>query len=155
MLGPFIDTHVVCTITALVILTSGVAPAEAGVVMTAAAFESSMPGFGGSLLTLVFAVFALTTMITYAYYSTKCARYLLGEAVGGYFVYVYLVTLPIAAVWTQSMAVNLIDTVYALMVIPTLSATLLLAPRVMTATQDYFARHVDDAQQQQPPSRDR
>lgn len=141
MLGPFIDTHIVCTITAVVILSSGVTSAGTGVVMTAAAFEASMPGLGGHLLTLIFVLFALTTMTTYAYYSTKCARYLLGERVGGWFVYVYLLTLPLAAISTQTVVVNLIDTVYALMVIPTLSAALLLAPRVIAASQDYFARH--------------
>ena len=141
MLGPFIDTHVICTVTAIVILSSSVAPADAGVVMTAAAFEASMPGFGGDLLSVVFALFALTTMITYAYYSVKCARYLLGEKVGGLFVYVYLVTLPLAAITSQSMTVNLIDTTYALMAIPNLIATVLLAPRVLSASQDYFSRH--------------
>ena len=141
MLGPFIDTHIVCTVTAVVILTSGVAPAEAGVVMTAAAFEASMPGIGGHLLSMIFGLFALTTMITYAYYSVKCARYLLGEKFGGRFVYVYLATIPLAAVWSQSMTVNIVDTTYALMAIPNLIATLLLAPKVLAASNDYFARH--------------
>ena len=141
MIGPFVDTHLVCTLTALVILLSGVAPHEAGVVMTAQAFESSMPGFGAGLLSLVFTLFALTTMITYAYYSVKCARYLLGDRIGGAFIYVYLLVIPLAAVWDPSMSVNLIDTFYALMVVPNLLATVLLAPRVMEAARDYFRRH--------------
>ncbi|MGR8918215.1 MAG: alanine/glycine:cation symporter family protein [Gammaproteobacteria bacterium] len=147
MLGPFIDTHLVCTLTALVILTSSVPAAEAGVVMTAAAFEVSMPGFGGNLLAGIFALFALTTMITYAYYSVKCSTYLFGERVGPKFVYVYLVLVALAAVWSPSMTVNMVDTAFALMVIPTMTASVLLAPRVLEAMRDYFERldRADDA----------
>lgn len=140
MLGPLIDTHVVCTLTALVILTSGVAPHEAGVVMTAEAFERSMPGFGAGLLSVIFCLFALTTMITYAYYSIKCARYLFGHERGGRFVYIYLALIPLAAVWSPATTVNMVDTAFALMVIPNLIATVLLAPQVLAATRDYFSR---------------
>ena len=140
MLGPFIDTHVVCTLTALVILTSGVAPHEAGVVMTAQAFESSMPGFGAAVLGVIFTLFAVTTMITYAYYSIKCARYLFGHERGGHFVYFYLVLIPLAAVWSPATTVNMVDTAFALMVIPNLIATVLLAPRVVSASVEYFSK---------------
>ncbi|MCB1749491.1 MAG: sodium:alanine symporter family protein [Gammaproteobacteria bacterium] len=140
MLGPFIDTHLVCTMTALVILTSGVSPQAAGVVTTAQAFEASLPGLGAGLVSAIFAAFALTTMITYAYYSVKCAKYLFGERRGGAFVWIYLVLIPIAALWTPTTTVNIIDTAYALMVIPNMTATLLLAPRVLVAMRDYFAR---------------
>ena len=140
MLGPLIDTHIVCTLTALVILTSGVAVHDAGVVMTANAFEGSMPGFGAPMLVGIFGLFALTTMITYAYYSIKCARYLFGHALGGRFVYVYLALIPIAAVWQPSTTVNIVDTFFALMVIPNLFATVLLAPKVLAASADYLAR---------------
>lgn len=142
MLGPFFDTHIVCTVTALVILLGTTPdPDVAGVINTARAFEGSMPGLGAGLLTAVFVLFAVTTMITYAYYSVKCARYLLGDRWGGRFVYVYLVTLPIFAVLTPRLSVNIIDTVYGLMVVPTLTATVLLAPKVLAASRDYFARH--------------
>ena len=143
MLGPFTDTHVVCTLTALVILASGVAPQDAGVVMTAQAFESSMPRLGAPLLSLIFALFALTTMITYAYYSIKCARYLFGHHYGGYFVYAYLVLIPCAAVWHPRTTVNIVDTAFALMVVPNLIASILLAPWVLRAMEDYFHRSPD------------
>ena len=145
MLGPFIDTHVICTLTALVILTSGVAPHEAGVVMTAQAFESSMPGFGAAVLGVIFTLFAVTTMITYAYYSIKCARYLFGHERGAHFVYFYLVLIPLAAVWSPATTVNMVDTAFALMVIPNLIATVLLAPRVLSASVEYFSRVDRDA----------
>ncbi|MEQ8661057.1 MAG: sodium:alanine symporter family protein [Gammaproteobacteria bacterium] len=140
MLGPFIDTHVVCTLTALVLLTAGVTDGTPGVVMTAAAFEDSMPGLGGDFLALIFSAFALTTMITYAYYSVKCARYLLGERIGARFVWIYLALIPAAAVWSPVLTVNIVDTAYALMVVPNLTATVLLAPRVLAAMRDYFDR---------------
>ncbi|MGR8948604.1 MAG: alanine/glycine:cation symporter family protein [Gammaproteobacteria bacterium] len=141
MLGPFIDTIIVCTITALVILTSGVPNHEAGVVMTATAFDSAMPGFGAVLLTIVFTLFALSTMVSYAYYSQKCARYLFGKQRGGNFLYVYLALIPCGAVWHPTTVINIIDTAFALMVIPNLIATLILAPKVLVATRDYFQRY--------------
>lgn len=141
MIGPFIDTHLVCTLTALVILTSGVAPHEAGVVMTALAFETSMPGIGSRVLTLVFTLFALTTMISYAYYSQKCARYLFGKKHGSHFIYVYLALLPCGAIWHPTTTINIIDCAFALMVIPNLIACVYLAPKVLAATQDYFRRY--------------
>jgi len=141
MIGPFIDTHLVCTLTALVILTSGVAPHEAGVVMTALAFETSMPGIGASVLSFVFTLFALSTMVSYAYYAQKCARYLFGKQLGGHFIYVYLFLLPCGAVWHPTTTINIIDSAFALMVIPNLIACLYLSPKVLAATKDYFARH--------------
>ena len=141
MIGPFIDTHLICTLTALVILTSGVAPHDAGVVMTALAFESSMPGFGASVLAIVFTLFALSTMVSYAYYSQKCARYLFGKRRGGHFIYVYLLLLPCGAVWHPTTTINIIDSAFALMVIPNLIACIYLAPKVLEATSDYFRRY--------------
>ncbi len=140
MLGPFIDTNIVCTLTALVILSAGVGSGETGVTLTVAAFEASMPVLGGFLLTLVILLFAFSTLISYSYYSQKCAKYLLGEVVGERYIYVYLVSLPVAALFAQDTIVNILDTAFALMAIPTLTGTLLLSPRVMEATRSYFRR---------------
>ena len=141
MLGPFIDTHIVCTLTALVILSTGVGPSESGIAMTVNAFEQSIPVVGGLVLMLVFLLFAVSTMISYSYYSVKCAWYLFGKRKGNYYIYVYLIFIPIAASWNQATAVNIIDTTFALMVIPTLTATILLAPKVVEAMRDYFQRN--------------
>ena len=140
MLGPFIDTIVVCTVTALVILTSGVTPQRAGAVMTAKAFDNAMPGYGGMMLLIVFTLFALSTMVSYAYYSQKCARYLFGRSRGGYFLLIYLGLIPCGAIWHPTTTVNIVDTAFALMVIPNLIATVLLAPKVLAATREYFER---------------
>ena len=140
MLGPFIDTNVVCTLTALVILSAGAAGTGDGVTLTANAFEASLPSAGGGLLTIVILLFSLTTMISYSYYSQKCAKYVLGERLGGLYLYVYLLSLPVAAVWTQETVVNMLDTAFALMAIPTLTGAVLLSPKVIAATKDYFRR---------------
>ena len=79
-------------------------------------------------------------MITYAYYSVKCARYIFGYTIGKQFVYVYLLLIPLAALWRPSTIVNVVDTFFALMVIPNLVATVLLAPKVLAASTDYFQR---------------
>lgn len=138
MLGPFIDTHIVCTCTALVILSSGVNPMDSGVLMTAESFNQSLPGVGNLIVYFVFTLFAVSTMITYSYYSLKCARYLFGNKIGKHFVYVYLAIIPLSAIWTQGTIINIIDSMFALMIFPTLIATLLLSKKVLIEMQRYF-----------------
>jgi len=140
MLGPFLDTNLVCTMTALVILSTGVPFAEDGVVMTVSAFETGMPGLGRYILTLVIFMFSISTMISYSYYSLKCSRYLFGDKIGSKYVYIYIISLPFAAVWTQGLVINMLDTAFALMSIPTLVGAILLSPKVTAATKDYFKR---------------
>ena len=139
MLGPFLDTHVVCTLTALVILTAGVTDGD-GVVMTVNAFQDTLGMFGQVTLAVVIALFAVSTMISYSYYSLKCSRYLFGRKFGNYYVYVYLASIFIACYWTQDTAVNIIDTMFAMMAVPNLIGTLLLSPRVVAALKDYYGR---------------
>lgn len=141
MLGPFFDTHIICTMTALVILATGVGAEEDGVVMTVNAFGQAIPGLGRSIMHLVILMFSISTMISYSYYSLKCSRYLFGRRFGSMYVYVYIVSLTFAAVWSQDTVINILDTSFALMAIPTLIGTLLLSPRVIRATRDYLARH--------------
>ena len=140
MLGPVIDTHVICTLTALVILTSGVPAGSEGVAMVVMAFEQSMPVIGRPVLSAVLVLFAVSTMITYSYYSVKCASYLFGKRIGRASVYIYIALIPVAAMWAQGTAVNIIDTAFALMAIPTLTSTILLSPRVVAALRDYLRR---------------
>ena len=141
MLGPFLDTNIICTLTALVILSTGVPYVEdQGVIMTMNAFQTAMGAVGRHLLTLIIVLFSVTTMISYSYYSLKCAKHLLGERIGGHYIYVYLASLPAAAILAQDTVTNIIDTCFALMAIPTLVGALLLSGRVMRATRDYFQR---------------
>jgi len=140
MLGPFLDTHIVCTLTALVILSTGVAPAADGVVMTVNAFNTTIPDLGRYIMVIVIALFSLTTMMSYSYYSLKCSRYLFGYKFGSYYVYIYIISLFFAAIWTQNTVINILDTCFAMMAVPTLIGSLLLSPRVVRATRDYFRR---------------
>jgi AGCS family alanine or glycine:cation symporter len=140
MLGPFLDTNLVCTMTALVILSTGVPAAEDGVVMTVSAFEHAIPGLGRYILTLAIVMFSISTMVSYSYYSLKCSRYLFGYKFGSGYIYIYIASLFFAAVWAQELVVNIIDTAFALMAIPTLIGTLLLSPKVVAATKDYYRR---------------
>ncbi len=141
MLGPFIDTHIICTCTALVILSSGVYSGESGIIMTALSFNQTLPGIGELLVYLIFILFALSTMVTYSYYSIKCARYLFGNKFGGKFIYVYLGIIPLCAVWTQTTIINIIDSMFALMILPTLLSTLLLSRKVIDEMHRYFDKH--------------
>jgi AGCS family alanine or glycine:cation symporter len=142
MLGPFIDTIVVCTLTALVILLTGVweSTENDGVRLTLSAFEMGLPGIGKYLLMMAVLVFALSTMFTYSYYGHKCFNYLFGAEKAKYYNYFYLVTIVGGAVVSLEVVVSFIDGMYAIMAIPTMISTIYLAPKVKAATKDYFQR---------------
>ncbi|TFV97787.1 alanine:cation symporter family protein [Algoriphagus kandeliae] len=142
MLGPFIDTIVVCTLTALVIMVTGVwQSTEAdGVRLTLNAFESALPGIGKYLLMAAVLIFALSTMFTYSYYGHKCFNYLFGAKRADFYNYFYLITIVAGAVASLEVVVSLVDGMYAVMAIPTMISTIYLAPRVKAAYKDYFHR---------------
>jgi hexosaminidase len=142
MLGPFIDTVVVCSLTAFAILLTGVwqNSENDGVKLTLEAFELGIPVIGKYLLMISALVFALSTMFTYSYYGQKCASYLFGVKVAGYYNYVYLITIVVGAVVSLDLVVSLVDAMYAVMAFPNMIAALYLAPKVKAAAKDYFAR---------------
>ncbi|TDQ19162.1 AGCS family alanine or glycine:cation symporter [Algoriphagus boseongensis] len=142
MLGPFIDTVVVCTLTALAILLTGVweTTENDGVKLTLSAFELGIPGIGKYLLMLSVLVFALSTMFTYSYYGHKCMNYLFGADKADYYNYFYLITIVVGAVASLEVVVSLVDGMYAVMAFPNMIAAIYLAPKVKAATKDYFAR---------------
>ncbi|MBB6328175.1 AGCS family alanine or glycine:cation symporter [Algoriphagus iocasae] len=142
MLGPFIDTIVVCTLTALVIMLTGVwqTTESDGVRLTLNAFEMALPGFGKYLLMIAVLVFALSTMFTYSYYGHKCFNYLFGAKKADYYNYFYLATIVMGAVASLEVVISLVDGMYAIMAIPTMISTIYLAPKVKEASKDYFKR---------------
>lgn len=142
MLGPFIDTVIVCTLTALAILLTGVwqTTENDGVKLTLAAFEMGIPVFGKYLLMISVLIFALSTMFTYSYYGHKCANYLFGADKADYYNYFYLVMIVVGAVASLDVVVSLVDGMYAVMAFPNMIAALYLAPKVRAATKDYFSR---------------
>lgn len=144
MLGPFIDTIVVCSLTAVVILSAAdwrEVDGVQGVSLTIQAFQNTMGPFGKLALVVIVCCFGLSTMFGYSYYGRKCFGYLFGARHSHLYNYFYLSMLYVGAVWTASMVVNLMDTAFAFMAWPNMAAALLLAPRVLEATRDYFRRH--------------
>lgn len=142
MLGPFVDTIVVCTLTALVILLTGVwvNSENDGVKLTLEAFEIGIPVYGKYLLMLSVLVFALSTMFTYSYYGHKCTNYLFGADKAHYYNYFYLAMIVVGAVASLEVVVSLVDGMYAVMAFPNMIAALYLSPKVRAASKDYFAR---------------
>lgn len=141
MIGPFIDTLIVCTITGLVILVSGAWQSGEvnGVTLTTMAFTQEMGQGGRYILMLCVLSFSVSTMIGYSYYGSKCTSYLFGSNTKKYYRIFYSLSLIVGAMVTIDMVVNFVDGMYALMAIPTMTATLLLAPRVMKEAHRYFA----------------
>lgn len=142
MLGPAIDTLVVCTLTALAILVTGVweTTSNNGVSLTASAFGSAMPTYGKYALLVCIAVFSMSSLFSYSYYGTKCMSFLFGADKKKYYNYFYILSILIGATTSLSMMINLIDGVFALMAIPTMIATILLAPKVITEMKAYISR---------------
>ena len=142
MMGPFIDTLVVCTMTALAILVTGVWTSGDvnGISLTASAFQEAMGPIGVYVLMLCVLIFAFSSLFTYSYYSTKCLGFLAGAHRQKYFNYFYAAAIIFGAVATIDAVLNFTDGMFALMAIPTMTVTILLSPKVMNAAQDYFGR---------------
>ena len=141
MLGPFIDTILVCSFTAVVIILSGAYLEEgSGIVMTLNAFQKTLFGVGDELLMLIVTAFALSTLFTYSYYGVKCLSFLTNPRIGNLYNVYFVVMIVFAAVASLELVKNLIDLSYALMVIPNMIAVLWLAPRVNASAREYFKK---------------
>ncbi|OSY88885.1 sodium/alanine symporter [Tenacibaculum holothuriorum] len=143
MLGPAIDTLLVCTLTALAILSAGIWKnfSGNGISLTLASFDAVLPASIGSIiLTICVLIFAFSTLFTYSFYGFSCLSYLTNSKIGKYYNHIYIITIVIAAIIKLDFVINLIDSAYALMAIPTVLSTLILAPKVKKAATDYFTR---------------
>jgi AGCS family alanine or glycine:cation symporter len=141
MMGPIIDTLIVCTCTALAILVTGVWQSDAiGVTMTSMAYEQALPGFGSYMLVLMVLVLSSTTVLTYSYYGSKCMAFLFGTRAEKYYFMVYMALITAGAVASLDAVISLFDGAYAAMAIPTMISTFLLAPKVREVARDYFRR---------------
>ena len=140
MLGPFIDTIIVCSITAFVILISGVEVADVnGVTLTTMAFTKELGLFGKILLMVAVFTFSLSTMFGYSYYGRKCTSYLFGTRYKNIYNWFYIIAIIVASVISIDIAINFVDGLFAVMAIPTMISTLLLSPKVMAEAKRYFA----------------
>ena len=139
MLGPAIDSGLVCTLTAVAILLCGNIDVEGvkGLEVAMRAFGNAIPG-GTYMLMFIVICFALSSMFSYSYYGTSCATYLFGARRGRWFTYFFVATLVIFAIVPLEAAVGMCDLFYALMAIPTMISVILLSGRVRKATRDFF-----------------
>jgi len=131
MLGTFIDTMVICTMTALVIILTGSwTSGETGASLSAYAFRVGLPGYGGYVVSFGLAIFALTTLLGWSYYGERCAEYILGVAVIPWYRMMWVLAIPVGAVMDLNLLWLLADVLNGLMAIPNLIALLLLRPIV-------------------------
>ena len=141
MIGPLIDTIIVCTITGLVILLSSewIEGTYSGVSLTQKSFSNYLGLAGDYILIFSVATFTLSTMFGYSYYGCKCASYLFGTNSKFYYRIFYVLTLVIGSVLSLDLAVNIVDAMFALMAFPTMISALYLAPNIKKEANRYFA----------------
>jgi AGCS family alanine or glycine:cation symporter len=139
MLGTFIDTLVVCSFTALAIITTGAwTSGETGAALTSKAFDLALPGLGGYLIALALAVFAFTTILGWSYYCERSLQYLFGIKIITPFRVLWSLAALLGATLKLSFVWLLADTLNALMAIPNLIALALLSPIVFKLTKEFF-----------------
>lgn len=151
MIGPSIDSGLVCTLTAIAILIgsalnpsimpagSGMGSME-GLKYALNAFEAAIPGCGSYLLFVMVILFAFSTMFSYSYYGQKCTGFLFGSKNAKYYNYFFLAMLVVSAMIPLKAAVSLIDSAYALMAFPTMFTLFCLAPKARKQMDIYFAK---------------
>ncbi|MCF6354162.1 MAG: sodium:alanine symporter family protein [Candidatus Polarisedimenticolaceae bacterium] len=139
MLGTFIDTIIICSITGLVIVISGAwTSGETGAALSSAAFEQALPGVGGYVVTLGLSIFAFTTLLGWSFYGEKCVEYLFGVRSIIPFRVLWIIAIPIGATANLGFIWLVADTLNGLMALPNLLALLLLSPVVFALTRDFF-----------------
>ena len=146
MIGPLIDTIIVCTITGLVILLSSewIEGTYSGVSLTQKSFSNYLGLAGDYILIFSVATFTLSTMFGYSYYGCKCASYLFGANSKFYYRIFYVLTLVLGSVLSLDLAVNIVDAMFALMAFPTMISALYLAPNIKKEANRYFATIKDN-----------
>jgi AGCS family alanine or glycine:cation symporter len=139
MLGTFIDTLVVCTMTALVIILTGAwTGGENGATLSTMAFNTGLSSFGAYIVTFGLIVFAFTTVLGWSYYGERCAEYLLGIRAILPYRMLWIVVIPVGALGHLSDIWLLADVMNGLMALPNLIALAALSPVIFTITREYF-----------------
>ena len=139
LLEPFIDTIVVCSITAFALLLTDAwhVPGIHGSEMTAYAFESVLGIFGRWIVTLTVTLFAFSTIISWSYYGEQGVTFLFGEDKIVYYRWVFLLFIFIGSVAKPNIVLNISDAVYGLLAIPNIIACYFLLPKVKAMLTDY------------------
>ncbi len=146
MLGPFIDTIIICTMTAMVILTTNAftltgadGDALTGAVLTAKAFNMGLPGPGDYIVSIGIIFFAFSTAISWSYYGDRCVNYLFGEKMVMPYRVIYCILLPVGAAVELTTVWTISDIFNALMAWPNLVGLIFLSPVVVKTTKEYFS----------------
>ena len=142
MLGTFIDTLIVCSMTGLAIVVTGVwTSGKSGAELSSMAYEAGIPGIGASLLAVELAIFAFTTILGWSYYGEKCWEFLIGSTkFEKPYRWIWTAVVFVGAVAQLNFVWLVADTLNALMALPNLLSLILLSPVVIQLTREYFAR---------------
>ena len=139
MLGVVIDTLIICSITGLAIITSGVWNSDAeAITLTSNAFATVWPQGGDVLVAISLSVFSFTTILGWSVYSERCIQYLLGHRAIIPFRFLWVAAVPAGALFNMEFVWLMGDILNGFMAIPNLVALLLLGPVVFRLTKEYF-----------------
>jgi AGCS family alanine or glycine:cation symporter len=146
MLGPFIDTLIICTMTALTILVTDAYKGDLnGAELTAEAFSLGLSGWGHFIVGISLAFFAYSTAIAWSYYGDRCAEYLFGAWAVPVYRVIFVCLIFVGAVSKLALVWTISDIFNALMAIPNLIGLILLSGVVAHETRDYLKRLKDGA----------
>lgn len=144
MLGTFIDTIIVCSVTGLAIVSTGVWDSGVkGAPLSAMAFSSTFGSAGDIIVACSLAVFAFTTLLGWSLYSERCTQFLFGNKAVMPFRIVWVLAVPFGAIVSLNFVWALADIMNILMAVPNLIALLLLSPIVVRLSREFFANRPD------------
>ncbi|MBR5684946.1 MAG: alanine:cation symporter family protein [Muribaculaceae bacterium] len=141
MLGPAIDSGLVCTLTSIPIIIAGNYAGltdPKGLFVALGAWQQLLPGIGHLLLMTIVFFFAFSTMFSYSYYGQKCTNYLFGAHNVKWYNYYYLAMIIVAAMIPLKLMVSIMDLAFALMACCTMFTIIKLSPRVKKLMKSYF-----------------
>jgi AGCS family alanine or glycine:cation symporter len=144
----FTDTIVICSITALAILVTGVwQSGESGAVLSAMAFDTGLPGIGRYIVSVGLILFAYSTILGWEYYGERCLEYLFGTKPIMAYRIIWVVAVIVGAVGGLTFMWDLADTLNGLMAFPNLVGLLMLSPVVFKLTKEYFSSQKSKAEE--------
>ncbi len=146
----FFDTIIICTLTALVVLTSGVVDLNTGISISGAtklglateAFRNSFGTFGGSFMAIAVTLFAFSTVLGWSFYGTKAWEYLFGSKSTVIYKIIFIGVILAGSTLSADLVIDLSDTFNGLMAIPNLIGVLTLSGTVMAITKNYKKRRL-------------
>lgn len=143
MTGTFFDTIIVCTMTGLILILTGVWQGNLeGAEMTNAAFGQVIPGWGSLIVTIGLILFAFTTILGWNYYGERCTEYLFGVKAIKIYRYIFILMVGVSPLLKLNTIWILADIVNGLMAIPNLVAVIALREVITSETKNYFSEFV-------------